>query len=114
MEITPHAEGGFDILPQRIHFDTYAEANHFVRIETMQRQLEYIRDVKAANKQIWEGIAELAKLRREWDALALGDTLTDLDGVSAADVGAIVHATGAALETLLAQGHATNMARLLR
>jgi len=74
----------------------------------------YIRDVKAANKQIWEGISELAKLRKEWDALALGDTLTDLEGVSAADVGAIVHATGTALEALLAQGHATNMARLLR
>ena len=80
----------------------------------MERQAAYVREVKEANRKIWEGISELAALKREWDALALGDTLIEVEGVPPADVGAVVHATREAFETLLAQGHATNMARLLR
>jgi len=114
MEISPNGSGGYDVLPSREWFATLAEATHYVRIQTMERQAEYIREVKAANKQIWDGIAALAKLRLEWDALAMGDTLTDLEGVTAVEVGAVVHATGEALDTLLTQGHGTNMARLLR
>jgi hypothetical protein len=108
MQIYERADGTWGVQGNPATYATEQEARNAMQ------QAEYVRAVKAANKQIWDGIAELAKLRKEWDALALGDTLADVEGVTGVEVGAVVHATGEALEAVLAAGHATNMARLLR
>lgn len=78
-----------------------------------QREAEYIEAVKAANTAIWDGINQLVALQREWVALDYGNTLDPSGGVTAADVGAVVHDTANALVAVLNGGHATNMAKLL-
>lgn len=76
------------------------------------RDAEFVADAKAANQKIWDGINELVALQRQWNALDYGNTLA-VDGVVAADVGAVVFGTADAMAALLAAGHATNMAKLL-
>ncbi len=92
-------------------FDTEGEAN-----EAMREQ-EYIAQARAANRKIWDGINELKALQPEWNALDYGTTLDEGSGenagITAAEVGAVVFDTANALTTLLAGGHATNMAKLL-
>ncbi len=83
----------------------------------MARSQDYITEARAANKRIWDAINELVALQREWNALDYGNTLEDgagnNDGVSAAEVGAVVFDTANALVAVLGAGHATNMANLL-
>lgn len=78
-----------------------------------QREQEYIEAVRAANRKVWDGINALIGLQREWTALDYATTLDPSGGLTAADVGAVVFDTASALSQVLAQGHATNMARLL-
>lgn len=81
------------------------------------REQDYITLVRAANRQIWEGLNMLKGMQREWNALDYGTELDDgagaNAGILATDVGAVVFATADAIETLLGTGHATNMAKLL-
>ena len=83
----------------------------------MSRQADYISEARAANRQVWEGINTLKSLQREYSALDYGNTLPDgsgeNDGITKAEVGAVVFDTANALVTLLDTGHATNMAKLL-
>ena len=83
----------------------------------MSRQADYISEARAANRQVWEGINTLKSLQREYNALDYGNTLPDgsgeNDGITKAEVGAVVFDTANALVTLLDTGHATNMAKLL-
>jgi hypothetical protein len=83
----------------------------------MSRQADYISEARAANRQVWEGINTLKSLQREYNALDYGNTLPDgsgeNDGITKAEVGAVVFDTANALVTLLDAGHATNMAKLL-
>ena len=83
----------------------------------MSRQADYISEARAANRQVWEGINTLKSLQREYSALDYGNTLPDgsgeNDGITKAEVGAVVFDTANALVTLLDAGHATNMAKLL-
>ena len=83
----------------------------------MSRQADYISEARAANRQVWEGINTLKSLQREYNALDYGNTLPDgsgeNDGITRAEVGAVVFDTANALVTLLDTGHATNMAKLL-
>ena len=83
----------------------------------MSRQSDYISEARAANRQVWEGINALKSLQREYNALDYGNTLPDgsgeNDGITKAEVGAVVFDTANALVTLLDAGHATNMAKLL-
>ena len=83
----------------------------------MARSQDYITEARAANKRIWDAINELVALQREWNALDYGNTLEDgagnNDGVSAAEVGAVVFDTANAFVGVLGAGHATNMANLL-
>lgn len=94
-----------------LEFDTEGEA------WAMSREQDYITAVRTANRQIWEGINALKALQREWNALDYSANLEDGEGPNAgitkAHVGAVAFDTADALETLLGQGHATNMARLL-
>ena len=83
----------------------------------MSRQADYISEARAANRQVWEGINTLKSLQREYSALDYGNTLPDgsgeNDGITKAEVGAVIFDTANALVTLLDTGHATNMAKLL-
>ena len=83
----------------------------------MSRQADYISEARAANRQVWDGINALKALQREYNALDYGNTLPDgsgeNEGISKAEVGAVVFDTANALVTLLDAGHATNMAKLL-
>ena len=83
----------------------------------MSRQADYISEARAANRQVWDGINALKALQREYNALDYGNTLPDgsgeNDGITKAEVGAVVFDTANALVTLLDAGHATNMAKLL-
>jgi len=80
----------------------------------INRNQDFITLVRAANRDIWDGINALVALQREWNALDYGNTLEvgagENTGIAAADVGAVVFD---ALVAVLADGHATNMAKLL-
>jgi hypothetical protein len=81
------------------------------------RHQDYISAVRAANRQIWDGVNELKALQREWQALDYGTTLSDGEGANEgytkAEIGAVAFATTDALSALLDAGHATNMAKAL-
>ena len=83
----------------------------------MRLQSDYITEARAANRKVWDGINALKSLQREYNALDYGNTLPDgageNEGISKAEVGAVVFDTANALVSLLATGHATNMAKLL-
>ena len=103
-----------DALGKWIFFDGYAK-HHFDTLQEAlvdNRDAEFVEAAKAANQKIWDGINELVALQRQWNALDYGNTLA-VEGVVAADVGAVVFGTADAMAALLAAGHATNMAKLL-
>ena len=83
----------------------------------MSRQSDYISEARAANRKVWDGINVLKALQREYNALDYGNTLPDgsgeNEGISKAEVGAVIFDTANALVALLDTGHATNMAKLL-
>ena len=83
----------------------------------MSRQSDYISEARAANRKVWDGINALKSLQREYNALDYGNTLPDgageNDGITKAEVGAVIFDTANALVALLDTGHATNMAKLL-
>ena len=83
----------------------------------MSRQADYISEARAANRKVWDGINALKALQREYNALDYGNTLPDgsgeNEGISKAEVGAVIFGTANALVSLLDTGHATNMAKLL-
>lgn len=81
------------------------------------REQDFITEARSANRAVWEGLLKLKSLQREWNALDYGTTLPpgagENEGMTAAEVGAVVFDTSNALETVLNQGFATNMAKLL-
>lgn len=81
------------------------------------REQDFISEARSANRAIWDGINALIALQREWNALDYGNTLDpgtgENEGLTAVEVGAVVFDTANAMTTLLGQGHATNMAKLL-
>lgn len=80
----------------------------------MARSNEFVADARRYSRMVWEGLAALKTLQREWNALDYGTTLpTEIDGILRAEVGAVVFATADAIEIVLAAGNATNMAKLL-
>ena len=83
----------------------------------MARGSDFITLARQHNKNVWDGINALVAMQREWNALDYGNTLPDGEGANseqtAAEVGAVVFDTANAFVAVLAQGHATNMAKLL-
>lgn len=73
--------------------------------------------MRQANLKLWDALNDLVALQREWNAMDYGTTLDagtqENTGILAADVGAVVFDTTNAFVTVLGQGHATNMAKLL-
>jgi hypothetical protein len=83
----------------------------------MAREADFITEVRALNKQIWDGIHGLKARQSEWNALDYSSTLDDgsgeNEGITKAEVGAVLFDSTDAMVTLLGQGHATNLAKLL-
>ena len=81
------------------------------------RNSEYYDKARQANKQLWNAINDLQELQRQWNALDYSNTLTDgvgtNEGLTKAEVGAVVFDTANAMKGLLDAGHGTNMAKLL-
>lgn len=84
---------------------------------TTPPQETYIMNARINARVLFDAIGELKKMQSQWNALDYGNTLPNGDGVNAgitsAQVGAVVFATADAFETLLGQGHATNLASIL-
>lgn len=80
------------------------------------RQQEYINEVRGQARNLWESFTRLRSLQLEWNALDYTNTLEDgtgvNEGVTRAEVGAVVFDTTEAIKTLMDSGHATNIARL--
>lgn len=83
----------------------------------MAREQDFITEARASARKVWEGVNELKTLQTEWNALDYGTTLDDGEGdnseITASEVGAAVFATADALLITFADGHATNLAKLL-
>jgi hypothetical protein len=79
----------------------------------MTRSDEFAADARRYARAIWDNLNMLQSLQAEWNALDYGNTLGTQDGLLPADVGAVVFDTANALRATLAQGHATNLAKLL-
>lgn len=81
------------------------------------REQDFITLARQHNKAVWDGINALKAMQAEWNALDYGTTLDDGAGENAGltktEIGAVVFDTANAMLTLLGQGHATNMAKLL-
>lgn len=81
------------------------------------REQDFITEARNLNKQVWDGINALVALQREWNSLDYGSTLDagegSNEGITSAEVGAVVFDTANAFVTVLNSGFATNMAKLL-
>lgn len=65
-------------------------------------------------KKFWDAYHALKDMQDQWTALDYTNTLFDsADGPKAADVLAVVFTTTNAVATLMGQGHATNISKLL-
>lgn len=77
------------------------------------RESDYMTKARAAARKVWEGVVELKSLQAEWQAQDYGSTLSEgvgaNEGITGTMIGAAVFATGDALESLMASGHATNL-----
>lgn len=83
----------------------------------MSRESDFITEARQANRELWGAINKLVALQREWNALDYGTTLNDFqgenEGLTGAEVGAVVFDSANAFVGVLNAGHATNMAKLL-
>lgn len=83
----------------------------------MTREQDYITIVRQYNRGIWEGIHALVAMQAEWNALDYSTTLDPgegaNEGITEAEIGAVLFDTMTAFQAVLADGHATNMAKLL-
>lgn len=127
MEILRNGSGGWAVINGAVsaEFDTEAQARWFAltgetlsaaeaaeRLSDMDRDDQYVAEVKAANEAVWNGINKLLALQRQWNALDYGTTL-NVTGVVTAEVGAVVFDSANAFLAVLNTGVATNMAKLL-
>ncbi len=72
----------------------------------------FIQQARLKTKAFWEAYQDLKDMQEQWNALDYGNNLEN-GVVLAADVGAVIFGTMDAVKTLLATGHATNLAKLL-
>jgi hypothetical protein len=105
MEIAPNAGGGFDVLPQREHFDTLSDAEAYLRSMSMATAIQ-------AYEELYQGTRDTARsLIRQ--VAELGDLL-DANPQIAAAVAAAEAATIVAGGTLPKEAYTTAFALLAR
>ena len=79
---------------------------------------DYIAEACRNAKAFWDSYHKLRNMQDQWNALDYGNTLKDgastlVDGITAAEVGAVVFDAMNAVKTVLDAGNATNISRLL-
>lgn len=80
----------------------------------------FITKVRTQSTNLLQTLHHLRGLRNKYDALDLGNTLSqddiggDNDGILIADVTAVLGNTLEALETLMTAGHSTNLHKIAR
>lgn len=84
----------------------------------MSAQTEnFITNARREAQKFYDSYHSLKKMQTQWNALAYGDALPagagENTGITKTEVGAVVFDTVDAVTTLLGQGHATNLAKLL-
>lgn len=83
----------------------------------MTRDESYYANVRQKANEFWNSLQALKALQPQWNALDYGNTLAAgegvNDGISAAQLGAVVFDTADAVSNLMANGHATNVTKLL-
>jgi hypothetical protein len=83
----------------------------------MAREQDFITEVRASARKMWESHNELLALQREYSAMDFANELPDGEGdnadVTAAEISAVVVNTANAVTTMLGTGHATNLAKVL-
>ncbi len=84
----------------------------------MYNNQDYITQVRAETRIVWEVIQRLKNMQPQWDALDYGNTLGDGEGenlgITVEEVGAMVFDTTNMLYTaFFGSGHKTNAAKLL-
>lgn len=83
----------------------------------MSREQDYISEARIATRQLWDAYHKLRTMQTEYNALDYGSQLDagegDNEGITAAEVGAVVFDTANAIKAVLDAGHATNLAKLL-
>ena len=82
------------------------------------RQSDYISTARQATRDLWNALNTLESLQNEWDALDYTNTLEEFaganDGLTAADVSAVVFTATDAVRNLLVTGfYSTSLAKLL-
>jgi len=76
---------------------------------------EFVTQVRTQSTNLILTLQKLHALKNKWDALDLGNTLNDSDiggdnaGVTKAQLASVVGTSLDAFETLLSQGHETNL-----
>jgi type 1 fimbria pilin len=80
------------------------------------KKQDYITNVRIQATKFVDAYNELQKAQLEWNALDYSNTLPNGEGqnlgITKSEVGAVVFDTTDAIETLLGQGHATNLFRI--
>ncbi len=79
----------------------------------MARTDEFVTEVRADAAVLLSTYLSLKGKQLEWNALDYGNTLPNTQGLTAADIGAVVFAAMDAFETVLNTGVATNIAKVL-
>lgn len=86
----------------------------------MARSEDFYSEAKQAAKDLWNAAHTLKNLQDEWNALDYGNTLPPGDangsnaGLTGAEIGAVVFASGEAVAAVvLGSGHSTNFAKVL-
>ena len=79
----------------------------------------FINRARAAATALWNAQQELLELQKSWNALDYGNTIVtpddftgDNEGLTGAQIGAVVFDTANAVQVVLDAGHATNVARI--
>ena len=79
----------------------------------MARTTDFVAEARIHARRIWESLHALKALQSEWNALDYGTALPDEGEYAKAEVASVVFDTADAMHAVLAQGHATNLAKLL-
>lgn len=84
----------------------------------MYNNQDYITQVRAETRIVWDVIQRLKNMQPQWDALDYGSSLSSGEGenlgITVADVGAMVFDTTNMLHAaFFGSGHKTNAAKLL-
>jgi hypothetical protein len=86
---------------------------------TDARKSDFISEAREAARDLWNAQQKFIGLQAEWNGQDYGNTITAEDfsgsneGLTTANIGAVVFDTANAVQAVMAAGHATNVTNLL-